>query len=309
MRSGQRPILSSRSAVSLFDDESVPLAERRSSTERVRLAVTATRAKLSPYGGSMELPANSKLLGALSDLYPQLVAVDAALGVACRCADVCWGDRDDPHRTNGTIFSPWVGADYAKGGVCVIGLNLRIGTGTGSYWKIERNIARDQHAALAAGRMRSKGSRWASATMRDAAAVLRHLDGRSPEPTTSPDKLARALERTARLQTVKCSPGSGRGTPLRSMALHCPRIYLSRELSILRPGVLLVYGSSAASAVRRIGKESKVERHAKRFRRMTIRFDDWTCTAFMLTHPAHAAWRSDHDLLRTSLQSRPIKPG
>ena len=247
------------------------------------------------------LAINSMLSQELEELYPELVAPDRPLGIACRCAVACWGEREDPHRTRGTIFPPWVGAGYRRGGVCVVGLNLRIGAGNGTYWDIERNVAEHQHEALVAGRMRSKGSRWARATMRDAAIVLRHLGGDTLDEPIGPAELAETLERTSRIQTVKCSPGTGRGAPLKPMMANCPPIYLARELAVLRPGVLLVYGSAAGAAVRRIGSESAVERPAKRFRRMAIRFEGWSCVAFMLTHPAHGGWLTDHHLLRASL--------
>jgi uracil-DNA glycosylase len=119
-----------------------------------------------------------------------------------------------------------------------------------------------------------------------------------------PDGLCR--ERTARVQTLKCSPGRGRGTPLRPMRINCPPRYLRHELDVLRPGVLLVYGRVAAAAILRLGSEHDVQRSGKRFRRMALRLDQWACTTFMLTHPAHGGWRTDHKLLRASLADRPV---
>jgi hypothetical protein len=143
--------------------------------------------------------------------------------------------------------------------------------------------------------------------MRDAALVLRSITGRSlDEPTTGAER-AETLERTARVQTVKCSPGLGRGTPLRRMAINCPPRYLRHELDVLRPGVLLVYGRVPAAAMRQLADNVHgIQRPGKRFRRMSLRFDRWTCTAFMLTHPAHGGWHPDHALLRVSLTQQPI---
>jgi hypothetical protein len=203
-------------------------------------------------------------------------------------------------------FPPWIGAGYRPGGVCVVGLNLRIGTGKGTYWEIERKVAGDQHRSLVAGRGRSKGSRWASATMRDAALVLRSLACRSVEVPTDSAELAKTLEQIARVQTVKCSPGQGRGTPLTPMPINCPPRYLRHEPDLLRPGVLLVYGAIPAAAIRRLGSEHDVDRPGKRFRRMGLDFGGWACTAFMLTHPAHGDWSLDHALLRESLAASPI---
>jgi hypothetical protein len=123
---------------------------------------------------------------------------DCALGVCCPAADACWGERQDPHVRTGRSSPPWIGADYRPGGVCVVGLNLRIGAGRGTHWEIERKIAGDQYRALAAGRSRSTGSRWASSTMRDAALVLRGIALRSLHEPPDGAELARTLERTAR---------------------------------------------------------------------------------------------------------------
>jgi hypothetical protein len=256
------------------------------------------------------LPANRALMDAMQAIYDRPDGLagkrDCALGVCCPAADACWGERQDPHRAHGTIFPPWIGADYRPGGVCVVGLNLRIGAGRGTYWEIERKIAGDQYRALAAGRSRSTGSRWASSTMRDAALVLRSIALRSLHEPPDGAELARTLERTARVQTVKCSPGRGRGTPLRPMRINCPPRYLRHELEVLRPGVLLVYGRVAAAAILTLGSEHDVQRSGKRFRRMALRLDQWACTTFMLTHPAHGGWRTDHELLRASLADRPV---
>lgn len=119
-------------------------------------------------------------------------------------------------------------------------------------------------------------------------------------------ELAQAIEATARVQTVKCSPGRGRGTPLPRMPLNCPPRFLRQELDVLRPGVLLVYGRVPGVAIRRLGCEHDVERPGRRFRRMGLRFDGWSCTAFVLTHPAHGGWTRDHGLLRASLADGPI---
>jgi hypothetical protein len=259
---------------------------------------------------AVPLSINESLMGAVERVYdrPDVLAGarDAALGLCCPSADACWSDRQDPHRTRGSMFPPWIGAGYRPGGVCVVGLNLRIGTGAGTYWEIERKVAGDQHASLAAGHRRSKGSRWASATMRDAAVVLRDLAGRPLDEPFNGVELAHTLEQTARVQTVKCSPGQGRGTPLKPMPINCPPRFLRHELDVLRPGVLLVYGAVPAAAIRALGSEHEVQRPGKRFRRMSLRFDDWAATAFMLTHPAHSGWDHDHGQLRASLAESAI---
>ena len=255
------------------------------------------------------LRVNDALLSRVAAVYERVDVLggrtDCALGVCCPAADVCWGERQDRHRESGSVFLPWVGVEYEVGGVCVVGLNLRIGEGDGTYWEIERKIATDQHAALAAGRMRSRGSRWASATMRDAALVLRSLEGRPLEKPAG-GELARTLERTARVQAVKCSPGRGRGTPLLRMRVECPERYLRHELEALRPAVLLVYGRVAGAAVRRLGDESDVERRDRRFRRLNLRLGHGPVAVFILTHPANGGWAIDHKSLRESLTRAPL---
>src|SRR5688572_9066374 len=127
------------------------------------------------------LPINEALTSAVGEVLRTAEGLRddpaCALGECCPAAASCWGDRADPHRSHGSVFVPWIGPDYRPGGVCVVGLNLRIGTGNGTYWGIEQKIASDQYAALSAGVSRSKGSRWSSATMRDAALTLRSIAG------------------------------------------------------------------------------------------------------------------------------------
>ena len=79
------------------------------------------------------------MLASLASIYEeQGVLREHALALHDSCADCnhCWKgdeysigaggtiDPDAPAGENGSIFWPWIGRDYATGGVCLVGLNL-----------------------------------------------------------------------------------------------------------------------------------------------------------------------------------------
>lgn len=236
------------------------------------------------------------------------------LARCCPDGQACWkgltprgGTSKDPDSENDSIFLPWVGPDYRRGGVCVVGINLNVGKGSGTWWGTERKIADEQRTALAlaAGEIRVHDSHWAFATSSAAAVVLRSLDGRSGGAPEGAELVA-ALDRTARVQSVKCSPPRvDRGSPEPAMWQNCPPRFLGAELEILKPNVLLVYGKQPKAAVRALGVESDVER-VGRFRRLTLSIADRDVTVFCLTHTGHGGWRADKRPLEDSLLERPL---
>ena len=247
----------------------------------------------------------------------QGLALDRSLAECCPSADTCWGtlrrptgqSRRDPGLANGSIFKPWVGPDYRPGGVCVVGLNLRIGPddSQGTDWTSEEEIAAGQRRSLLEGRKRKWGSLWAYATMRGVVSVLRSAGGLDAAADSSWTELAEGLDRSARVQAVKCSPpDADRGAPTPTMRQACPTFLLENELAVLRPGVVLTYGQPAMHAVRRLGTNLEIERQPPRFRRISMTLGDRPVTLFALTHPAHSGWPKDQWLLETSLATRPL---
>ena len=262
-----------------------------------------------------------ELLLALTRVYEEagVLSVDPlpALHRACPMASACWGGvrptgrptgvgKFDPASENGCIVLPWVGPRYRRGGVCVLGLNLRYGGGDTEF-AAEHRIAREpqwgQEEALR-GRHKAHGSPWAAATMRDAAAVSRAQRGLDPE-TRDPDELAETLLSTSRVQIVKCSPIGGRSSPEPAMIANCPRRYLAREIAVLQPKALLVYGRAAHGALPELGK-LVIEEEDGGFRRGEVQpTPSERVIVLLLTHPSNGGWRRAHDALVRSLRARP----
>lgn len=250
--------------------------------------------------------------GVLRDrLIPSLVR-------CCEMAMECWRDVSeerrprgvsgrDPASENGCMILPWVGPEYMRGGVCVLGMNIHYGGGDAELG-IEYRIALDpkwgQLPNLRKGRQPHR-SKWAKCTMQDVAAVLRAARGLPPE-TTDPSELADALLRSSRVQVVKCSPIGERSTPLPNMVRNCPSQFMLRELDVLQPSVLLAYGQPVKEALRGAGGWT-VEESEPTFQRGTMKLRPGT-TVLVLTHPAHGrgGWTVAHRALLRSLEERPV---
>lgn len=269
--------------------------------------------------------AQRELLRELTEFYGELGLLDGelipSLTRACSAAGECWkkvAENERPQRVpstfdarseNGCIFLPWVGPSYQRGGICVVGTNIRRKDARPQWeYAFEHRIALDpkwgQVPELRRGRNPHK-SRWARHSMRDVVAVQRSMRGESELKHRDHDELAEAMLSSARVQAVKCSPLGGLGTPTPTMSEQCPRRYLQRELDILRPSVLLVYGTLARWGVARLGKVA-IEEQEHRFRRGTIQLAGFRSEVFFLTHPAHGGWHPAHRALVASLEKRPI---
>lgn len=241
----------------------------------------------------------------------------APLHSVCPSATACWEriaeekrphgvGQFDPASQKGCMILPWVGPRYRRGGVAVLGMNLRY---AGADWEfaMEYRIVGDpkwgQEPALRAGK-RAHGSYWSTGTMRDVAAVHRSWRGEPNVDTRTPSDLADALLESVRVQAVKCSPIGGRSTPEPAMSSNCPPRFLRKELGVLRPSALLAYGGPAHGALHHLG-ELSVDEHTEGFRRGTMKTDGGCFEVFLLTHPAHGGWHAAHRALVKSLTSRP----
>lgn len=271
---------------------------------------------------SMAPPPTEEQLALLSEL----VAVYAESGVLrgtaldplhslCPSAEDCWAripkaerpcgvGRFDAESKKGCMILPWVGPRYRRGGVAVLGMNLRY---AGADWEfaMEYRIVGDpkfgQEVSLRAGK-RAHGSYWATGTMRDVAAVLRSRRRESKVETRAPGELANALLESARVQAVKCSPIGGRSTPEPAMSTNCPQLFLRKELAMLCPSVLLAYGRSVHGALSHLG-ELRITERAGSFQRGTLDVEGGRVEVFLLTHPAHGGWHAAHRALVESLTS------
>jgi len=262
------------------------------------------------------------LLVRLARLYAELGVLEGeptpALHRVCSSAAACWSGRADAPQgvsrfdvasENGCMFLPWVGPRYRQGGVVVVGMNLRNGPGGDWEFGLEHRIARDpawgQEVGLRAGR-KPHGSNWSKGTMRDVAAVRRSWTGESALDTRDGAELADALLSSARLQAIKCSPVGGRSSPTGTMVKDCPSRFLTRELDVVRPSVILAYGGPAHAALAATGRV-EVRATVRGFRRAHLVRGDSAITTFLMTHPAHGGWYGAHAALIESLKCDPVR--
>lgn len=170
------------------------------------------------------------------------------------CWEGCWDrvSRDAKVRglpgEDGSIFFPWIGLNYRPGGVCVAGWNLNH---AGSNWfplTEEHVIARASRKHLAGGHRKVWGSLFAYRSMSAAATAHDALRGKEPVAVSRPEDLVGYFDAIARVQTVKCAPRGDRSNPTSAMNANCPPTFLLKELMILRPRVLLVFGEAAREA-------------------------------------------------------------
>ena len=274
-----------------------------------RLSSSALNERIARSGGQLESTVQAEMLGSLLAMYREVGVLDQdtahALHQVCPSARECWSkaaDRrpqgvaeGDPLSRRGCIFLPWIGPEYRPGGIVVLGLNLRIGDDAGR-WDLsnEFRISRAQEAALREGRL-AHGSRWASHTTRDASIVSRALGIGNVRDQVD------ALRAMARLQTVKCSPVGGRSSPTQAMRRNCPPLFLRRELQILAPRAMLVYGRAAERAVRSVGVS--LDRRSKYYACGTASLvPNREAAVFCLTHPAHGGWYRAHAALNDELR-------
>lgn len=227
-----------------------------------------------------------------------------------------WGHRPgvsdtDPDSEKGCIFAPWIGPSYDRGGLCVVAVNLRY---DGGDWDIavEHRIATGrwgQGEMLRAGSHKAHRSPFAWRSLSGATAIYRSAEGaRSLDPDDGAE-LADMLLRTARLQSVKCSPNDHRRSQRsRGMRTQCPPRYLRSEIEILEPRVLLAYGKEASSA---IGLSGEVRYHEEErgFSRGTFSLGAYNAEVFALAHPAAhgTTWQDAHHALLGSLARRPAE--
>lgn len=141
-----------------------------------------------------------------------------ALHRGCPSRDTCWAGAE--HRQHaevkadvgcgerGSIFWPWVGRHYRRGGVCFISLNVN--DAEPEWWSIaaEYGIAAHVFDRFNAGDRTPfppSAFHWRMACT--AHAVVASLDGQQParEPSTVQAAM-NVLERISRIQAVKCSP-------------------------------------------------------------------------------------------------------
>jgi len=262
----------------------------------------------------------------LADLYrrSEVLKPDGfapALADSCRNRAACWagcGDRrgrsarvHGQNGEDGSIFFPWVGADYRPGGVCVVGWNINHG---GEDWfplTEEHVIATASRAKLAKGDYTVWGSMFAYRSMSAAAAVNDALGGAEPVEKPRPQDLFAYFARVARIQAVKCAPLENRSNPTSEMNRLCPPAFLAEELAILKPRALIVFGEAAKEGVLSVLREMDPHPHwstktTDGCGRRESNTPWGPLDLFSMWHPSYARWQTAQRSLISSLVANPL---
>jgi len=265
-----------------------------------------------------------RLLADLSAIYEREgVLVDGrapALHACCPDKAACWAN--DRHRISadshveggrpagedGSIYWPWIGADYRAGGVCLIGWNL---VHHGEWWAPlieEFVISGNQRTSLVGGKRSAARSRFWWGSMASAAALVASLRGAPLVARPEPHDVAPVLDEVARVQAVKCSPLGRRSNPSREMTRRCPKRFLLRELEILEPAAMLCLGSAARGALGE-GIDIQWREWEDNFQRGTCVLDGGRADVLVVPHPggAWARWPAGQDKLVASLSAEPLR--
>jgi hypothetical protein len=210
----------------------------------------------------------------------------------------------------GSLAWPWIGDHYQRpGGVCLVALNIDAA-------EADRWAAPTEEYAIAGqvidGLTKGRKQVWPSSSfhyraMASALALLASADGAEPSVTPTPQETATAMQRTARIQSVKCSPLADRSHPTPEMQTNCPSRFAQHELAVLRPGSLLALGVDARAVVELLGEVAWAEQ-ASDFCRGAVAIDDRSCQVFALPHPDAwgGRWPHGHVQLVRSLEDNPL---
>lgn len=249
-----------------------------------------------------------------------------ASALADRCPNhaTCWqGCRDRVSRKanlhglpgeDGSIFFPWIGLNYRRGGICVAGWNLNH---AGSDWfslTEEHVIARASQKKLANGHRKVWGSLFAYRSICAAAAVHDALRGTEPVASPRPEDVAGYFDEIARVQTVKCAPRGDRSNPTSAMNANCPPTFLLAELKILQPRVLIIFGGAAREAaliaLRALDQADPHWSHktSDGYGRRQSQAPWGRLDVLGLWHPTYARWPHAYKTMISDLAGDPLHP-
>lgn len=279
---------------------------------RAGVAAFATKRRVAALRAVSAIYEDQHLLGArsappLHERCPDAAACWSTLPAAAKpTAGEPWGfARDRP----GSIIWPWIGEHYQPGGVALLGLNYRNGD-TEATVALEYLAAYNDARQLARGRRRSDfNSDFPYRSMATAGALVASLDGQCVVELPDPASLTRTMERVARLQLVKCSPVDSvvdRGAPSDEMCERCPPRFLMHEVDVLRPGVLVAFGSPAHRALNQ--RADVTWRQLAYLCRGSLQRGRQTIALFWRPHPSHPDWSHGQRSLVFSLRRRPLLP-
>jgi hypothetical protein len=276
------------------------------SGEFADLEVTALFDKLR----SRDVGATERQLALVADVLPLyerrgVIRSGAALPLSeccSRCGE-CWSDvraeERPPHERSGMAV-PWVGPRYFEHRVCVVAINHNCYGGLGANWWVVNGHIKD--------RLRPhKRTNLPYGIGSYLAAVLANLQGARPDPQPSADACADGWEACAFVEAVKCSPCRYRGQPTEAMWRNCPGLFVSEELSILAPQVIIAVGrGDVAPGLREALSAECVEAPRSAFERYAAVVSGQSVPLLCCNHPSWGWWRKSHPSLVASLSERPL---
>ena len=198
-------------------------------------------------------PKSDELLRACADILDDRDLLGASsLTSDCHHAANCWRGASKPCGPVSPRL-PWVGPRYSESRVLVVAMNAQSHQG---LW--DEAFCVDQALdQLAVGHQRFFGAEGATSSWFHyraaaiAALMVAEHDGAEPR-IPSPVEAGAALARSARIQTVQCSPATGsRRSPTAEMLRRCPDHLLWPMVECLAPRTIAVLGTDARVALER----------------------------------------------------------
>jgi hypothetical protein len=261
-----------------------------------------------------------ELLERFCALYESSGLIDAAtappLWTCCAKAASCWAAALDARprgeSQNGGIVLPWIGRRYCDGGVVALGMNLNDASGLARSFDI---VAGDIDE-LGQGRSRVtygyssreyRGSDFPYRSTRTVALVLDWLDGRPATDREPPEELAPLIDRTIRLQTVKCSPQNDASSkPTNKMWENCPPLLLEDELRIAHPQAVVGFGGDVRWSVERMAGYQALRQRGRAWHGV-LQIDAEPVPVFFVPHPSARgqSWPAGHADLAALLNESP----
>ncbi len=264
----------------------------------------------------MQRPEAKETIGRLVDLYRGRELLpgnrDVRLDCCCPKRESCWRDAPAPKDPkNSGISIPWLGANYFDHRILVAGINFNNLGGLHMHY----GVIQDHIESMRRGKRGKQGRAFSRGAMRGLQIVVDSL-AKVPSDDYSDatnEELADTWNQCAYLQAIKCSPGSPSSQPSADMKLNCPSFLLLRELEILKPRVVLLYGRSGLRDVVRPmlnrGNDAGLD-WAHRMERDDLATPFGSCTVFSLNHPSsvHPYFDESLEELQRSLVDSPLTP-
>jgi len=192
---------------------------------------------------------------------------------ACPHSLLCWRrEVGRPLPPSSHIYLPWIGPQYRRSGLLVLGHNMNDAGGLGVCYEgtpiAQRELLSTQRVRY--GKQTYSGSLFENWMLASAQTVLMRLDLAPFENDAELESAAQKVRHPKRAQfvggydliavtnAVKCGPrprkANSTGSPTTEMQNRCPTFILEREITILQPRVILGLGKPVKDMLERLKK-------------------------------------------------------